>query len=134
MQKNTAGKKIPLTNFLSRHPITYSDESEVDSKTDRREETEAEEEFVINQIYGLFEFNRTVGNKTQFIERTTAPQRAHHPQCGRQTRERSQTGQSLEALSNSISIVNKQPLKVSMDKVNGIDIEFILKKRTILPR
>ena len=69
----TAGKNIPLTEYLSRHPITYSDESEEDSKTDRREETETEEEFIINQIYGFFEFNRIVGSITQFIKRTTSP-------------------------------------------------------------
>ena len=79
-----AGKNIPLTEYLSRHPIMYSDESGVDSKTDSREEMEAEEVFVIIQIIGLFEFNRTVGSITQFIERTTAPQLADQSQRCRQ--------------------------------------------------
>ena len=40
--KYTAGKNIPVTEYLSRHPIPHSDESEVNNKTFRPEETEAE--------------------------------------------------------------------------------------------
>ena len=47
----TAGETFPLTDYLNRYPITYSDDSEVDSKTDCREEAEAEEEFVITQFF-----------------------------------------------------------------------------------
>ena len=78
----TAGKNIPLTECLSRPTITHSDASEVENKTGRQEETEAEEEFVINQVYGLFDFNRTVGSITQIIERSRAPQRTDQSQRG----------------------------------------------------
>ena len=82
----TAIKNTVLTDYLSRHPIAHSDESEVNNKTFRQEEREAEEEFVINQVYGFFDFNRTVGSITQFIERTTALQQTdhqpyHHASC-----------------------------------------------------
>ena len=60
----TAGKIIPLTDYLSRHPIAHSDVSEVDKKTGRQEETKAEEEFVIKKIYGIFDFNQTVGSNS----------------------------------------------------------------------
>ena len=91
----TAGKNIPLTDYLIHHPMTHSDESEVDNKTDRQEETEAEEEFVINLIYGLFDFNWTIGSITQFIERTTAPQRTDQSQRGKRTRELYRTSLSF---------------------------------------
>ena len=50
----TAGKNLPLTDYLRRHPITHPDESEVNNKTIRQKATEAEEEIVLSQIYGLF--------------------------------------------------------------------------------
>ena len=62
----TAGKNIPLTDYLSRHPIIHEHETETPCES---EEREAEEEIVINQIYGLFEFNRTNGSITQHIRR-----------------------------------------------------------------
>ena len=126
----TAGKNIPLTNYLSRMPITHSDESEVDNKTDSQEETEAEQEFVTNQIYGLFDSNRTVGTITQFIERTTEPQRS---QRGKHTREQYRTGHLFETSLSSINLINKQPPKASMDKVNGNEMECIFKKRGHFP-
>ena len=60
----TARKNIPLTDYLSRHPILTERQAETSCEN---EEKEAEEEFVINQIYGLFEFNRTNGSITQQI-------------------------------------------------------------------
>ena len=55
----TAGKNIPVTDYLSRHPIANTAENE--TETDRRE-MEAEEEFVINQIHGSFDFIQTNGS------------------------------------------------------------------------
>ena len=49
----TAGKNIPLTDYLSRHPIVPTEIIELENKTDGLNEAEAKEEFVINQIYGL---------------------------------------------------------------------------------
>ena len=49
----TAGKNIPLTDYLSRHPIVPTEIAELENKADGQDEAEADEEFVINQIYGL---------------------------------------------------------------------------------
>ena len=45
------------------------------------------------------------------------------------TRKRNRTDRFFETLPNSINLIDpsKQPLKVKMDKVNGIDMEFVLK-------
>ena len=96
----TAGKNIPLTDYLSRHPITYTGESETEA--DRQEEEEAQEEFVYNQVYGLFDFNRTIGSITEFIERTTPPQQTDQSQRGRHTRAQNRIDPSLETSSNGI--------------------------------
>ena len=52
----TAGKNIPLTDYLSRHPIVSTVENETENNVNGQLEVEAEEEFVINQIHGLFDF------------------------------------------------------------------------------
>ena len=132
----TAGRNILLTDYLSRHPISNSEESEINDETLRQEETEAEEEFVINQIYGLFEFNRTIGIITQFIERTAASQQTDQSQQGKQLREQHLTGHSSETSLNNINLVNslsKQPPKANMNNVNGIEMKFIFKKRCHSP-
>ena len=67
----TAGKNIPLTDFLSRHPIAHDSGTEASCKYD---EKDAEEEVVINQIYGLFEVNRANGSITQRINRPSSVQ------------------------------------------------------------
>ena len=67
----TAGKNIPLTDYLSRHPIVPTDIAELENKADGQNETEADEEFVVNQIYGLFEFNRARGSIKHFSKQTT---------------------------------------------------------------
>ena len=54
--KYTAGKNIALTDYLSRHPIVSTVENETESSVSRHLKTEAEDEFVINQIHGLFGF------------------------------------------------------------------------------
>ena len=53
----TAGKNIPLADYSSCHPIVPTEITELENKADGLNETEAEEEFVINQIYGLLELN-----------------------------------------------------------------------------
>ena len=63
----TAGKNVLLTDYLSRHPIAYGDAIETERESNQRDETEVEEEFLINQIYGLFNFNRTNGSITPYI-------------------------------------------------------------------
>ena len=67
----TAGKNIPLTDFLSRHPIVPTEIAELENKAVGPNETEADEEFVVNQIYGLFEFNRVRRSIKQFSKQTT---------------------------------------------------------------
>ena len=62
----------------------------------RQEEMEAEEELVINHVYSLFEFNRTLGSIRQFIERTTPPQRTDKSQLGMYTREQNLTGHPMK--------------------------------------
>ena len=64
----TAGKNIPLTDYLSRHPILPTELTELENKADGQNETEAEGKFVVNQIYGLFEFNQTRGSIKRFAE------------------------------------------------------------------
>ena len=72
--QNTAGKNNLLTDYLSRHPTTYIGESEIENKANGLEGIEAEEEFVITQIHGLFEFNPTNESITQFIGQTAPSQ------------------------------------------------------------
>ena len=42
----TAGKNIPLTDYLSRHPIVLTELTELENKADGQNEAEAEEESV----------------------------------------------------------------------------------------
>ena len=65
----TAGKNIPLTDYLRRHPIIPTEIAELGNKADGLTEAEAEEEFVINQIYGLLEFNQKRDSIKGFTER-----------------------------------------------------------------
>ena len=55
----TAGKNIPLTDYLSRHPIVLTEITELENKAEGLNEAEAEEEFVINQKNDLLEFNQS---------------------------------------------------------------------------
>ena len=48
----TAGKNITLTDYLSRHPIGPTEIAELENKADGQNEAQADEEFVVNQIYG----------------------------------------------------------------------------------
>ena len=130
----TAGKNIPLTDYLSRHLILTERQAETPCEN---EEKEAEEEFVINQIYGLFEFNRTNGSITQHIQRQSSASKSDQLQRTKQTREQTNNRDSIQTFSprnkiepsNSTSFENKVLQMSKMDKVNRIDIEFIFKKR-----
>ena len=130
----TAGKNIPLTDYLSRHPIVNELGTE---ELNANEEKEAEEEFVINQIYGLFEFNRTNGSITQHIKRPYSATNSSQSQCRTRTREqnsRERSDQIFSPSNNTELVDNPKHISKSitipkMDKVNGIDLQFIFKKR-----
>ena len=130
----TAGKNIPLTDYLSRHPIVNELGTE---ELNANEEKEAEEEFVINQIYGLFEFNRTNGSITQYIKRPHSATNSNQSQCRARTREqnsRERSNQTFTSSDNTELIDNSKHLSIltemsKLEKVNGIDLQFIFKKR-----
>ena len=112
--QDTAGKNIPLTDYLSRHPILTERKAEASCEN---EEKEAEEEFVINQIYGLFEFNRTNGSITQHIQRQSSAAKSDQLQRTKQTREQTNNRDSIQTFSprnniepsNSTNFENKVP-------------------------
>ena len=132
----TAGKNTPLTDYLSRHPIANTAENE--TETERRE-TEAEEEFVINQIHGLFNFVQTNGSIKEFAERIRPRNKTDHSQLSTRKHERGEKINLLEAstpsnslhlkLPDKFSKTNCLPQDITMDRVNGIDMHFIHKKR-----
>ena len=130
----TAGKNIPLPDYLSRHPIVNELGTE---ELNANEEKEAEEEFVINQIYGLIEFNRTNGSITQHIKQPYSATNSSQSQCRTLTREQNSRERSDQTFSPSINtelIDNSEYIPKSitmskMDKINGIDLLFIFKKR-----
>ena len=129
----TAGKNIPLTDYLSRHPIVPAEIAELENKADGQNETEADEEFVVNQIHGLFEFNRAQGSIKQFSKQTTEKENSDQSQHSKNVRERNPNTHLFKSspLLNSANTANQflSNLKSKMDKVNGIDMEFIYKKR-----
>ena len=84
----TAGKNIPLTDYLSHHPIVPTEIAELENTADGQNETEADEEFVVNQIYGLFEFNRALGSIKQFSKQTTEREKFEQSQHSKSVRER----------------------------------------------
>ena len=135
----TAGKNIPLTDYLSRHPTVPTELTELENKADGLNETEAEEEFVINQIFGLFEFNQTRGNIRRFTEQAIAREALDQSQDDKDMREQNQNNHSLEtsSLPNSANLnasVKIRPHSSNkLDKINGIDMNFIYKKRGHFP-
>ena len=92
----TAGKNIPLTDYLSRHPIIHKHETETPLEGD---ESEAEEEFVINRIYGLFEFNRTNGSITQHMRRQLPAENSDHSERRTQIRKQTNREHSIQTFS-----------------------------------
>ena len=132
----TAGKNIPLTDYLSRHPIVNTNENAAENKYSGRNETESEEEFVINQIHGLFDFIQTNGSIKRFAERTKPEQKIDQSQRGTCKREQNRQTHLLEASIplNSVNQISstkrssKSATISNMDKVNGIEVSFIYKK------
>ena len=120
----TAGTNIPLTDYLSRHPIVCCGEIEVESNANGQNEIECEEEFVVDQLYALFEFNQASGSTKRYIERTTPRQKTDSSQHGIHMRERNQKNPSLETFTLSVSVnsyepkSNKLPPKSNVDKVS----------------
>ena len=133
----TTGKNIPLTDNLSRHPIVNTGETAAENNFSGQNETESEEEFVINQIHGLFDFIQTNESIKRFAERTKPKQKTDQSQRGTCKREQNRQTQSLEASIplngvnqiSSTKLSNKSASISNMDKVNGIEISFIYKKR-----
>ena len=125
---------------MSRHPIVPTELTELENKTDGSNETEAEEEFVVNQIYGLFEFNQTRGSIRRFTEQATAREALDQSQGDKNIREQNQNNHSFKTSSllnsaDSKALVKTFPCSSSkMDKINGIDMNFIYKKMGPLPR
>ena len=62
----TAGKNVPLTDYLIRHPIVNTAKNETENDVSGQTETESEEKFVINLIHGLFDFIPTNGSIKRF--------------------------------------------------------------------
>ena len=71
----TAGKNIPLTDYLSRHPIVNTGENATENNFSGQNEAKSKEEFVINQIHGFFDFIQTNGSIKRFTERTKTRQK-----------------------------------------------------------
>ena len=78
--RRTAEKNIPLTDYLRRHPITYDDATETERENNEGDDTESEEEYVIHQINGLFNFNRTNGSITQHTGQPPPTQKINQSQ------------------------------------------------------
>ena len=81
----TAGKNIPPTDYLSRHPIVPIEITELDNKADGLNEAVTEEDFIINQIYGLFELNQTRGSIKRFTEQAIARENLDQSQIDKNT-------------------------------------------------
>ena len=127
----TAVKNIPLTDYLSRHPIVPTEIAELENTADGQGEAEAAEEFVINQIYGLFEFNRERGSMKRFTERLNTRENLNQSQRDKNVREQNPSTQLFKTSppSTSINDINCKLSNSKMDEVNGIDMNFIHKKR-----
>ena len=133
----TAGKIIPLTDYLSRHPIIKTAENGTENDVSGQTETESEEEFVMNQIHSLFHFIQMNGSIKRFTKRIKPRPKIDQPSDIRK-REQNKQNHSLEASvplngvnPTSIRLLNRNQSapETKMDKVNGIDLQFIYKKR-----
>ena len=125
----TAGKNIPLTDYLSRHPIVPTEIAELENKADGQNEAEADEELIVNQIYGLFEFNREPGSIKRFTEQLNARENSDQSQRDKISCEQNSNTHLLKTSPPPVNIINRESLNSKMDKVNGIDMNFIFKKR-----
>ena len=125
----TAGKNIPLTDYLSLHPSIPTEIAELENKADGLTKAEAEEEFVINHIYGLLEFNQKRGSMKRFTERNDTTENCNQSQSDSNIRERNRNTHLLKAspllnscIPNSFKTLPSSSNK--MDKINGIDMDF----------
>ena len=135
----TAGRNIPLTDYLSRHPIISTAESGTENGRNEQRETESEEEFVINQIHGLLEFIQTNGSIKEFAEPTERRVKSDQSQRGIHKRKQNDRVHLLEISTSSDGIHSELPEKLSkaiqseqqsiMDHVYGIGMHFIHKKK-----
>ena len=100
----TARKNIPLTDYLSRHPIVPTEIAKLEKKADGQNEAEADEGFVVNQICGLFEFNRARGSIKRFTE-----QNSDQSQRDKNIREQNSNTHLLKtsSLPDSVNSLNK---------------------------
>ena len=133
----TAGKNIPLTDYLSRHPIVPTESVELENKAGGQSKAEADEEFVANEIYALFEFNQARGSIKRFTEQATARENLDQSQRNKNIREQISDTHLLKtsSLPNSVNSLNKisPSSNNKKDKVNGIDMDFIYKKKGYSP-
>ena len=74
-------------DYLSRHPKPYNDATETERGNNEGDGTESEEEYVINQIYTLFTFNRRNGSITQYTGQPSLTQKINQSQSGAHTPE-----------------------------------------------
>ena len=130
----TVGKNIPLTDYLSHHPIVPTEITDLENKADGLNAAEAEEEFVISQIHGLLDFNQKRGGIKRFTKQNATNEKFDQSQSDKNTHERNQNTHLLKAssLPNSIDPKSFQTFPSShskVDKVKGIDMEFIYKRR-----
>ena len=94
---------------------------------------------MINQLHGLFDFIQTNGSIKRFTERTKPRQKIDQSQHDIRKREQNKQNHSLEASlplngvnpTSSIKLLNlnQSVPETKIDKVNGIDAQFIYKKR-----
>ena len=120
-------------DYLSRHPIIHDNETETQCEQD---EKEAEDEFVVNQIYGLFEFNRTSASTTRYFEEPPSGQDLDQSQRSTRTREQDRIQYSVQTVlpPNSIKSAKRNKLASYLpaisktDKVNGINMDFFIKR------
>ena len=91
----TTGKNIPLTDYLGCHPIAHDSGTETSYAHD---EKEAEDEFVINQIYGVFAFDRTNGSITQRINRPPSVPKSDQSRQSIQMCEKTKNEHSIQTL------------------------------------
>ena len=133
----TAGKNIPLTDYLSRHPIVPTETAEFENKADGQSEAEADEEFFVNQKYGLLEFNQARGSIKRFTEQITARENFDQSQRDKNIREQNSNTHLLKtsSLPNNVNSLNKilPSSNNKRDKTNGNDKDFIYKKRGHFP-
>ena len=127
----TAGKNIPPTDYLSRHPIVPTEIAELENKADGPNEAEADKDFVVNQIYGLFEFNRERGSIKRFIEQLNTRENLDQSHRDKNVREQNSKTHLCKTSTPSISInaINRKVPNSKMDKANGFDMNFRYKKR-----